>query len=569
MTVTSELPRPIPGHIWLSARARNAVRRPWFIGAVAAATVGAAIIAVLAWPRHLDRVHETVVTIEERPDTAAIIAGRTQARVRLAAADSALAAARISQPAPAPVDTLTPRLAARRDSLFAEVADLDALLARVESAPLAASFRALAQSRGFAGSARAKALLDSLNAIEQDRDAFGGAGATDPSYLALTARSAEIGRELQMVAQARRDTLRSEISSLTNPAAKRTVAAAPQADTAAWIAERDSAVVMLALADTQLVQARDRLATLSADTPAPPSREDETPFAAVVGAALVFGVVLGFGAAFLGEMRRPRVADEHETERLTGTRVVATVRPRPPIPERVRRLADREAPPYFDPLSDGHQLTYLHVARAGASRLTVAVVGDDTNIAAVVAINFAAIAADEARSTLIIDTDLSRAPVAAALRMRSSPGVTDILEGRTAWPEAVQQVSIGRDRVIDVIPSGTMGKPAPADLVGRVRGEVAKVTRHYDAVIVVASARSGTAEAPLAPIADILVCGRVGQTRISRLNHIGQRIRVSGGNPLGIVLWEGPPPEFADGASAAPPPAERSSAPLTATAGAR
>src|SRR5579862_7648414 len=259
VTLTSELARPIPGPLWLAARARNAVRRPMFIGAVAAATVGAAIIAVLAWPRHMDRVHDTVATVEERPDTSPIIAARVEAHDRLAAADSALVVGRATRPKAVPIDTLTPRLAARRDSLFAQVADLDALLSRVESAPLTASFRALAQSRGFTGSARAKVLLDSLNEIEKDRDAFGGGGAADPAYLALTARSAEIGREMQLAAQTRRDTLRSQINGLTSPAAKRIASAPPEADTSAWIAEHDSAVVMLALADSQLVRARERL----------------------------------------------------------------------------------------------------------------------------------------------------------------------------------------------------------------------------------------------------------------------------------------------------------------------
>src|SRR5207248_1988397 len=83
-------------------------------------------------------------------------------------------------------------------------------------------------------------------------------------------------------------------------------------------------------------------------------------------------------------------------ERATGARVLATVRPRPRHPDRRRRFADHDASPYFDPAADGYQLTYLHVARAGASRLVLTIAGEETSIAAVVAANVAAIAADEA-----------------------------------------------------------------------------------------------------------------------------------------------------------------------------
>ena len=87
---------------------------------------------------------------------------------------------------------------------------------------------------------------------------------------------------------------------------------------------------------------------------------------------------------------------------------------------------------YFDPGADGYQLTYLHVARAGASRLMLTLTGEDPGIAAVVATNVAAIAADEARSTIIIDTDARTSSVAAALRTHAEPGLIDILRSATS-----------------------------------------------------------------------------------------------------------------------------------------
>ena len=75
----------------------------------------------------------------------------------------------------------------------------------------------------------------------------------------------------------------------------------------------------------------------------------------------------------------------------------------------------------------------------------------DTGIAAVVGVNVAAIAADEARSTIIIDTDSRTAPVAAALRIHAEPGVADIIERNIDWAEITTQAMVGRDRTIDVL----------------------------------------------------------------------------------------------------------------------
>ena len=84
--------------------------------------------------------------------------------------------------------------------------------------------------------------------------------------------------------------------------------------------------------------------------------------------------------------------------------------------------------------------------------LTIA--GADTGVAAVVAMNVAAIAADEARSTIIVDTDSRTSPVAAALRIHAEPGLADVLQRRIDWAEVTSQATVGRDRIIDVVPSG-------------------------------------------------------------------------------------------------------------------
>jgi len=265
---------------------------------------------------------------------------------------------------------------------------------------------------------------------------------------------------------------------------------------------------------------------------------------ALLAAAFVFGLVLGFGTALIDELRHPRIADEHEAERVAGVRVLSVIRPRPPAPERQRRQADRNLPPYIDPGADTHQLLYLHLASAGNSLLMLTIAGDEPPITAVIAVNFAAIAADEARNTLLVDTDAANAPVASALRIRAEPGLVDVIDGRLSWPEATLQATIGRNRVIDVVPSGT-GVPLPdyEEITSLLQRDAARLSRHYDAIVITATAEQALSGLPgRLPVRDVVFCARVGRTRLTALKQAIDGIRLAGGRPVGIVLWDAKPP---------------------------
>lgn len=549
-SLTAEFPRMIPRAVWLGARARNAVRRPVFIGAVGIGVFAAVLIALVLAPQQIKHFNEPrLADLGPKPDTTTFVAAVQQSRVRLAAAESSLAAARVrvaTIPAQT-VDTLSPLLIARRDSLSTAVNDLDALLTRVETAPVTASYRALGESPQLSPNPRVKLLVDSLVDIDRDRDAFGPTGTTDPMYIALSARFTEIGRAIHDLAQQRRDALRQEIAKVVAPVQQQQVIAeTPAVDTAGWVAERDTAQSLASQAAAALNDARGKVQDY--DRAVKRARDQASfnaPPVALLGAALVLGVALGFGAAFVDEMRHPRVsADEHEVERVTGSRVLATTAPRQRHPDRMRRASDKTAPTYFDPGADGYQLTYLHVARAGASRLMLTIAADDPGVGAVIGMNVAAIAADEARSTIIVDTDAQTSPVAAAFRSHAEPGVADILQRRVDWAEATSQAPAGRDRYVDIVPSGIANdKLDPKQLRDLLQQEAPRLLRHYEAVLIVTSLETAIAGLPGAlPIPDAVLCARVGHTRIADLNIAIDRIRQGGGNPLGIVLWDAAPP---------------------------
>jgi Mrp family chromosome partitioning ATPase len=433
----------------------------------------------------------------------------------------------------------------RRDSLSAQIAQLGRLLARAENAPLLASYRGLAEAAPMRAAPQVRQLLDSLVEIERERDSYNAVGGVDPVFVALTARANELGRAIEDLAVARRAQLRQELAALTPtpPIVPDTLAPRALPDTVQLLARASAARAAEAGVTTRLTRERAELVQLDAREAR--ARELANLGAsppAMLAAALVFGAMLGFGVALMDEIRHPRIADAYEAERATGVRVLGTISPLPPSPERGRRSSDRNAPPYIDPGADGHQLIYLHVATAGTNVLMLTVTGDNPAVSAVVAINFAAIAADEARSTLLIDTDAATSAVSAALRLRASQGMSGLVSQKLSWPEAVRPARIGRDSSIDVVPSGP-DVPSFQAVSALLQHDAERLARRYDAIVLVSAAEQVQNGLPsVLPIPDVVYCVRAGQTPIAVLRRALDDIERTGGRMRGIVLWRAPDP---------------------------
>ena len=547
---------------WISARARNALRRPLFISTVSVLTFAVSLLALVVVPQQARKAAAAMRPAAAlRPDTEPTFAALREAERQVGAADSAFirsrnelsqliaaTAAVVSTDTTADGVRLSTVVRGHRDSLTEQVAVLGRLIQRSENAPLLGSYRALAQAAPMQGDPRVKPMLDSLVEIERERDSYSAVGGVDPVFVTLSARANELGRNIVALADARRTAIRKELSTLAPPAPTlpTAIATRPLPDTQARALDRDAARTAAAGVARQLARERSELLALDvrearaselANVGATPS--------AMLAAALVFGAVLGFGVALFDEVRHPRIADGHEAERATGVRVIGEIRRVPPSGERGRRAADRTSPTFLDPGADGHQLIYLTIATAGANTVMVTVTGDTPAVAAVVAINFAAIAADEARETLLIDTDGVTSTVTAALRIRSSGGLAAVAKGVSDWPQVTRNALLGRDRTIDVVPSGDGEIPAE-DVSAIFRRDGETLSRRYEAIVVVgtlAQAIAGTAAA--LPVPDVLYCVRAGQTSIAVLKHSLEALEQSGANTRGIVIWNAPDPVLA------------------------
>ncbi|MGQ0640265.1 MAG: hypothetical protein ACT4P6_05755 [Gemmatimonadaceae bacterium] len=538
---SGQRPRRPALSLWLAARTRNALQRRrrfallavFVFAAVLASFVFAPAGARGAWVR------VRATTLDWR-DTTTLIQRRRSAVLRVSEADSLLVAARASQSitrAVLPPGSLTPAQTLRRDSIAVRISAFDELLARAEQAPLPETYRAIGESPLVRREPRVGLLLDSLAAIEREREAIGGGVGVDPVFVELTTRANAVGRQIAAIAAARRTDAHRELGAIAPAAARPGLT--PLADTMAAVRlratrERDLALIERLLSDAR--RAND--AILAAETERRRGTE-LAPVPVLVVAAAIIGFAVAFALTLLDEFRSPRVADVEEVERLTGARVVATIRPREIPLDRRRRSIDRMVPPVLDPTSDDYRLLALHVAVHLPEEGLVAVVAEQPVLAAVVAANLAAMFANEPRETLLVDAILDDECVAQVLGIHSGPGLGAVIENRRRWSEVLSQIATGRDEAMDVLPSGRpRGLPGRAEAEVLIR-EVERSARRYDVTVVVISPNAAYRTRPGRAV---LLCAQLQRTRGRRLARLAAGMRDEGAEIMGVVLWEGDAP---------------------------
>jgi Mrp family chromosome partitioning ATPase len=532
---------------WLSCRARNAARRPLFIAVIAACVVALAVLSLILAPRHRRRPGPMPSTAIIKVDTVPLVQALTVSKSRVESADSALVIVRrqvLAATATPKIDSLDPKLLKRHDSLTNVLTELQGLIGKVETAPLPTSYRALAASPALISNPQIVALLDSLRDVERDRESLGSAGGADPRFVTLTSRLTEIGRSIEAVAAERRDSLRSTITMITAPSKQVVEERAAAPDTMPWVAERDSALSAVGTATVDLAAARRQLADNRREIEAAQeiSVISAGPFAMVVAAA-IFGIAIGFAGALRSEFRAPTVADGPELERVTGARVMATVIPVPRTSELERRQANRVAPKYLDTKADSYQLAYLHVEQSVATPDVVAIIGDDADVSAIVAMNLAAIAAEDARSVLVIDAAGRSAAIRSLLPVSGSGDLSEIIANSRSWVDATAHVSVGRDKLIDVVTGARAA--APAALIELLNRDKQRLGKYYDTVFVVGGLDLVPSLVDDHSVGGTVITATVGRTPLAEVVRATNALREKTRQVFGVVLWDGPPPRLA------------------------
>jgi hypothetical protein len=148
-------------------------------------------------------------------------------------------------------------------------------------------------------------LLDSLADIERERNAFGAVGGVDPVYLSLTSRATAIGREIKGIADAKRGEVRGKLA-LIRPTPAPVVKPVITVDTMQLLSQRATAQQNYTTALRQLDQINQQNARIDRETTrARDLANVGAPPWAMLAAAVVLALAVGFAASFGTELKRP------------------------------------------------------------------------------------------------------------------------------------------------------------------------------------------------------------------------------------------------------------------------
>jgi capsular exopolysaccharide synthesis family protein len=260
--------------------------------------------------------------------------------------------------------------------------------------------------------------------------------------------------------------------------------------------------------------------------------------------ALIFGSILGLGAAVVLENLDDSVKSPDEVREQFGLSVVGTIPgikdsdlPGENGAEVARRLAT-----HFDPRSPVAEAyrslrTNLAFARAHeAMRILVLTSPGPADGKSTTVANLAITFAQQGQRTLLIDGDLRRAVLDKMFKVPRSPGLTDVLVGRQRLHDVVHPTEIEH---LSVVGSGPF-PPNPSELLGSsaMRDVLRDAQTEFDVVLIDSPPLLAVTDAAvLATMADgaILVI-RVGATAKAAVRRAVAQLQTVHGRVVGAVL---------------------------------
>jgi hypothetical protein len=100
------------------------------------------------------------------------------------------------------------------------------------------------------------------------------------------------------------------------------------------------------------------------------------------------------------------------------------------------------------------------------------------------------------------------------------------------------QATIGRDRTLDILPSGSRRGVPDSQTAERIRADFARMERRYDLIVIAApTAYVQRGPTSIIPGPDVVLCVRVAHTRLVRLREAVKSLRALDLRIHGLVLW--------------------------------
>jgi len=260
----------------------------------------------------------------------------------------------------------------------------------------------------------------------------------------------------------------------------------------------------------------------------------------VVIAGLLGGLLIGIAAAFVFDVLDPRLAREEQIRDVLDLRVLARI-PRERSRLRWRRRSAPMLPRDFTFIArQGYRTLHVVLTAGGRNHSTsVLVTGSDPGEGkTTTAINLAASAARSGKRVILIEADLRRPTIAAALDLTIAQGTEHVIFAQADIKSALVPVKM------DGVTLHVLAVHTPrARLVEQLSSEaaqrlIAAAMEHADFVVIDSPPIAAVVDAlPLAEYVDnIVVVARLGVSRLSKLTEMRSLLVDQGSHPSGIVL---------------------------------
>jgi tyrosine-protein kinase Etk/Wzc len=365
--------------------------------------------------------------------------------------------------------------------------------------------------------------LKSLGEAESERSALlGKRTPEDPDVQNLTARITELQSQLRDFAATYLQGLSNQVGSLDAVLARSSadLRAVPAKEIEYARLARQSKVLedIFTLLQTRLKEAQIAAAVEDPsvrviDPAVPPLKPIRPRMAFNLAAALVLGLIMGFGVAFGREHMDDTIHTREELQALTSGAPVLGLIPNidevlaQNAPSRTvfNRMTQQTVP--LDDSPAGHFARRLVTNRDPRSPISEAFRSLRTNITfsrsdrtpkvlvftsptpgdgkSTTAANLAVTLAQQDLRTLLIDADMRRGALHTTFGAAREPGLSNLLLGRATLDETITHATVGASSTIDFMATGTM-PPNPAELLGspRMRALLETLDSRYDAIII-------------------------------------------------------------------------------------
>jgi succinoglycan biosynthesis transport protein ExoP len=258
--------------------------------------------------------------------------------------------------------------------------------------------------------------------------------------------------------------------------------------------------------------------------------------------ALILGVLVGIGAAFLRNALDRRVKDSHQIQHELQLPLVGYVR--------ADALGLAGAGRNGDSFVSEDDLEAFRILRRNVDFLA-----GDKSISSLVVTSalpeegkstvagwYAYVSAVAGRRTLLVECDLRRPVLASRFGVDRAPGLSDYLSGDAEPSDVLRTVSVHGREAVDVLPLIPAGENTfqPAEMIGSTAFAdfVKQTTKAYDMVVFDSAPLLPVGDTlELIPLADaVLLCVRLGQTTNEQAQAAKQAMTHLPDKPTGLVV---------------------------------